>query len=107
MAIQATTSRNTTTRLPNSTTGWSRRAGVSWCCEQVGQSGQPSPESDSRTAAPVTMLRTTVARVIRQRRRKGRGAIRREDTVSQWYRPDRHTAGPARRTVGADLVNAS
>src|SRR5580692_1809991 len=94
VAMQATTSTKTTTRLPNSTSGCRRRAGVRWCWEQVGQSGQPSPESDSRTAAPVTTLSTTVARVTRQRRRNGRGPIRREDTVSSWYRPDRRRREP-------------
>ena len=32
--------------------GWRASGGVRWCSEQSGQSGQPSPESVSRTAAP-------------------------------------------------------
>src|SRR5664280_3338479 len=87
VATHATTSTNTTTRFPNSTTGWRLRGGGRRRGEQVGQSGQPRPESDSRTAAPVATLSITVASVNRQRKRNGRGPIRREDTVSVWYWP--------------------
>ncbi len=87
----------TTRRFPNSMSGWRLSGGVRWCSEQVGQSGQPRPESDRRTAAPVTTFRTIVAVVTRQRRRNGRGPIRREDTVSSSYRPGRaHCLGPRR-----------
>ncbi len=63
----------TTMRLPNSMTGWSESGGVSRWWAQVGQSGQPRPESDSRTAAPVATFRMMVAREIRHRRTKARG----------------------------------
>ena len=63
----------TTMRLPNSMTGWKESGGVRRRWAQVGQSGQPSPESDSRTAAPVATFRMIVAREIRHRRTKARG----------------------------------
>ena len=66
-ALHTTT---TTSRFPNSMRGWSDKAGVMLEREQSGQSGHPRPESDRRTAAPVTMLSATRPKLIWQRRRK-------------------------------------
>src|ERR1035438_7088961 len=86
---QAMTSTTTTIRLPNSSSACRLSGGVRWSREQVGQSGQPRPEPESRTAAPVATLNMTVTSVNRQRKRNGRGPIRREVTVSVWYPPER------------------
>ena len=94
MATQATTSRKTTTRFPNSTTGWRLSGGVRCWREQVGQSGQPRPESESRTAAPVTMLARSTASVTRHRRRNRRGPICSDNTGFPWYRRPEVTCEP-------------
>ncbi len=76
VTAHTTTSRVATIRLPNSMTGCRESGGVSCWWLQVGQSGQPRPEPDRRTAAPVATLRTIVAREIRHSRRKARGLMR-------------------------------
>ena len=67
--MTASDTRPVTTRFANSMFAWTDRDApeVRWPFVQFGQSGQPSPEPVSRTAAPVTMIaarRIAATRVI-------------------------------------------
>ena len=93
-------------RFPNSMAGCNDKGGVSRCWEQVGQSGQPSPESLRRTAAPVTMLSTTITTVTWVMRRKARGVTPAICTGGPSYRGADTPSGAqrARRSSGTEPV---
>ncbi len=69
--ITATDTRPVNIRLSDSIHWWESdcACAVSWPVEQLGHDGHPRPESDSRTAPPVTMMiasRMAATMVIRR-----------------------------------------
>ena len=92
-------------RFPNSMAGCNDSGGVSRCCEHVGQSGQPSPESVRRTAAPVTMFSTTITTVTWVMRRKARGVTPGSCTGGPSYRGSGPPPGAPRAPTGGSRAD--
>jgi len=59
------------------------RVAVRLCTVHFGQSGQPSPDSLRRTAAPVTMIPELATTPARARRRKAAGLGRQTNAISR------------------------
>jgi protoheme IX farnesyltransferase len=69
-------------RLPYSMYECNPSGPTSWCLKHVGQSGQPNPDPDSRTAAPESTMSTRATRSARANQRNCAGVTRSRDVES-------------------------